>query len=389
MKLIYLTMTRLPGERAHAYQISKMCEVFSTNGVAVTLVHPFRYQSPAVGNKSVFEFYNLQRNFQIKQLPNWDFFFLNDWLPAGLFRIIYSSYYFFWCFYAVLAVGRQPDTIYYSRDLLLVCWSLFLGQSTVYEAHVISGNLWLLRLFARSSNLKLIVVITSFLRERFIKKGFPEKKVMVASDAVDLERFANLPAPEECRRRLGLPQDQPIIGYIGRFESLGEEKGIRELIQARALLKDPALLLCVGGPMRLMAGYKKLAKDLDLGESQVKFFDYQPINKVPLWIRACDVVTIPWPWTEFSAYFTSPLKLFEYMAAGVPIVASDLPSLREVLNENNAVLVKPGDPLALAEGLEKLLKNSDFSVKIAEQAKVEVQKYTWQNRARRILDEIR
>jgi glycosyltransferase involved in cell wall biosynthesis len=90
------------------------------------------------------------------------------------------------------------------------------------------------------------------------------------------------------------------------------------------------------------------------------------------------VVTIPWPWTNFSAYYTSPLKLFEYMAAGVPIVASALPSLREVLrHDRNALLVEPGNPVSLAQGLQKVLSRSALADKIAERARVDVAKYTW------------
>ena len=64
-------------------------------------------------------------------------------------------------------------------------------------------------------------------------------------------------------------------------------------------------------------------------------------KKVPYWMHSCDILTIPWHWNEFSAFHTSPLKLFEYMASDVPIIASDLPSIREILsNGDNAILAK-------------------------------------------------
>ena len=104
-------------------------------------------------------------------------------------------------------------------------------------------------------------------------------------------------------------------------------------------------------------------------------------------MRACDVTTIPWAWTEFSAYYTSPLKLFEYMAAGVPIVASRLPSLGEVLrHDENGWLVEPGDPVALAEGIDEVLSDGDRSASLARQAAVDVQRYSWSNRGAQILD---
>ena len=87
-----------------------------------------------------------------------------------------------------------------------------------------------------------------------------------------------------------------------------------------------------------------------------------------------------------SREHTSPLKLFEYMAAGRPIVASDLPSLREVLRHgDNAWLVQPDDPAALAQGIQHLLAEPALAARLAAQAQEEVQAYTWEQRAERIL----
>ena len=138
--------------------------------------------------------------------------------------------------------------------------------------------------------------------------------------------------------------------------------------------------------MDAVSAYLNQADDLGLSRSAVRFIDRVPNAEVPYWIRACDVVTIPWAWTEFSAHYTSPLKLFEYMAAGVPIVASRLPSLGEILKHGeNGWLVEPGDPVELATGIEDILSNDKRSAGLAKQAGIDVQSYSWSNRAARIL----
>jgi glycosyltransferase involved in cell wall biosynthesis len=102
------------------------------------------------------------------------------------------------------------------------------------------------------------------------------------------------------------------------------------------------------------------------------------------------VVTIPWQHKEFSAYFTSPMKLFEYMAAGMPIVATDLPSLREVLRHGeNAWLVAPGNAKALVEGICRVLCDGGLAQRIADQARHDAQQYSWQQRASTILTRVR
>ena len=245
------------------------------------------------------------------------------------------------------------------------------------------------------SRLDALIVITSQLKRLYIEstKIAPEK-VFIAPDGVDLDRFQIMETQLECRQRLGLPLDRQIIGYIGRFQTLGAEKGIPELVQAmKHLIKkypdNPPLLLCVGGPMDCVPYYQSIAEKHNVPMENLKFVDRVPIDQVPYWIRACDVVAIPFPWNEHMAYYTSPMKLFEYMAVGVPIVASDLPSLREVLkHDENAILVKPGDPESLAKGIQTVLSVPNLARRIAQQAKINVRKYTWESRARIILNAI-
>jgi len=138
--------------------------------------------------------------------------------------------------------------------------------------------------------------------------------------------------------------------------------------------------------MHKVPDYLALASTLGLEPGYLRFVDRVPPAEVPGWIKACDVVTIPLPRNEFSMYFTSPLKLFEYMAAGVPVVASDLPSLRDVLTTGeNAWLVNPDDPSALAEGLKSLLGSSSLRQRLSSRALSDVQHCTWYKRVESLL----
>jgi glycosyltransferase involved in cell wall biosynthesis len=396
-RLLYIVNARLPTEKAHGYQISKMCEAFAENGIESLLVHPYRYQSsPELSQQTVFDYYGVHRVFEILTLKNLDVLHVRRLTPNSIFVGLFFIHAVLWGLYASLAARREKADLYYTRGSEIAYWLVRLGLPTVYEAHGVPkrGQRLLLRRIASHRALRLVVGLTSFIKQRFIEMGFPNERVMVLPDGVDLSLFEELPNIEECRLRLGLPPHRPIVGYIGRFKTLEMEKGIPELVRAMNYVpsiggEDP-LLLCVGGPLDAVPAYRDIARRSGLADNRLQFVDRVPNWDVPLWIRACDVVTIPWPWTEFSAYFTSPLKLFEYMAAGVPIVASDLPSLRDVLRPGeNAMLVGPGDTRALGQAIRAVLEDVELAGRLGEQARRDAKNYTWNRRTAAILKAVR
>jgi len=390
LNLIYIANARFPTEKAHGYQICKMCEAFASLGLKVKLLHPYR-DNPLAG-KSVFEFYGVRPIFEIRTLSNWDVVRLERWVPNRWFTLLFFLHSMIWSRYAAQVASQERADLYYTREASIAYWLTQMGLPTVYEAHVAPkwGQRWLLKMLARQQELRLVVSLTSFIRDEFVKMGFCREKLAVLPDGVDLSLFQNLPDRDDCRRHLNLPLDRPIIGYIGRFRTMEMEKGIPELVEAMAYLAQiqgaEPLLLCVGGPMEVVPDYLERARRLGAPEHRLKFVDRVPNREVPLWIRSFDLAIAPFPNTEHYAYFMSPLKLFEYMAAGVPIVATDLPSLREVLRHGeNAWLVSPNDPKALAEGIRHLFENPDLARKLSAQAKEDVKQYTWERRAATIL----
>ena len=112
-----------------------------------------------------------------------------------------------------------------------------------------------------------------------------------------------------------------------------------------------------------------------------------PQEHGPEHLAACDILVSPHvPNPDRTPFFGSPTKLFEYMASEVPIVASDLPALTEILtHERNALLVQPDDPTALADGIRRLIDDPALAARLARNARLDVEKFTWNKRAERIL----
>ncbi|MDD2935317.1 MAG: glycosyltransferase family 4 protein, partial [Candidatus Pacebacteria bacterium] len=120
------------------------------------------------------------------------------------------------------------------------------------------------------------------------------------------------------------------------------------------------------------------------------FKGFLPYRELAYNQRAADVLVIPNSGkSKVSSFYTSPLKVFAHMSSGVPIVASDLPALKEVLNKNNSILVEPDSSESLAEGIKKVLEDKNLAENISRQALLDVAKYTWQKRAKAILNHIK
>jgi len=171
------------------------------------------------------------------------------------------------------------------------------------------------------------------------------------------------------------------VGYAGH---LYPWKGPDVLIAALERLPSVRGLV-VGG----LAGEQDLDRVRTLADrlvpGRITFAGQVEPPRVAALLRQADVLVLPNTPSRASAAYTSPLKLFEYMASGRPIVASDLPALREVLRpDENAVLVEAGSAEALAAGLARVLGDAALASRLAVRARADVQDWTWDRRAERI-----
>jgi glycosyltransferase involved in cell wall biosynthesis len=169
------------------------------------------------------------------------------------------------------------------------------------------------------------------------------------------------------------------VAYAGHLYAW---KGVDVLLEAIARLPQ-ARGLIVGGHSSEpdLARTKSVAERLGLGE-RVTFTGLVEPTRVAQLLTQADVLVLPNPASAISTRYTSPLKLFEYMAAGRPIVSSNLPSIREVLRDGvNALLVPPGDPIALASAIDQLLTDPELAARLARAALDDVPNYSWQRRA--------
>ncbi len=377
-RLIYLSNNRLPTEKAHGLQIVQMCEALADAGYAVTLVAPRRFNTRELRRvRSLWDHYGVRRNFAFTRLPCLDLFPL---FPRSVLTFLTQTFTYLLALLVWLPFQRAD--VFYTRDLFIGAALALLRPRTplIYEMHQVHRSRpaqRLQRLLARRAH---VVAITGHLADYMRALG--ATRVLVAHDGFRAARFAELPSRAEARAAAGWPADAFIVGWVGRLTMLGLDKGVGTLVEALRQVEG-AHLAIVGGPEDMVAALR--SRWAAAGLETMRFLATGQVapDAVPLYLSAFDVCAMPHPWTEQFAYYTSPLKLFEYMAAGRAIVTSDLPAFAEVLTDGEtALLVPPGDVAAWAVAIRRLRDDPALRERLETRARAEaLARYTWAARA--------
>lgn len=379
MKLLYLADIRFPMERANGIQTAHTAHALARRGLEVVLVVR---KTDARSDDECLAFFGLEPHPGLRLVR----------VPTALGRVGYLSR-------ALLLLLRASrwDALY-TRDLLLadlVLSARVLHRLPVfYEAHTVSAifageRAELYENVPASSRRKVfrldrrerrvcqratgVVAITAGLRDALEARHLPVAPIEVVPDGCSLPEEPPSPyAPHEPLR----------VCYMGQ---LYPWKGVGVLVESMRHVESVELTI-VGGlpPEPDLERLKRRASELSV-EDRVRFVGYLPPPELGPEKERADVFAIPLADSETARLFTSPLKLFEAMAARRPIVASDLPAVREVLaHETSALLVRPGHPRALGEAIARLASEPELARSLAERAYEDVQAYSWEKRAERI-----
>ncbi len=367
MKLFYIANTRIPNERAHGIQIMEMCAAFADQGVDTELVVPQRQNHI---HDDPFEYHDTRRVFSIHTIP------CIDLVRFGRVGYLTTLVVFVAGLFGYLLFKK--DSVFYSRDEFIVLAFHMLGKKIIWEGHTGQKNLGA-RLVVR---LRIpTVVITDALKELYLSMGADASRIFTAPDGADIGRFNIAITREQARKELGLPLDKKIALYKGH---LYEWKGAHTLARAAQYLREEGVVCAfIGGTDEDVVLFRQEFG----GQENILILGNQPRQKTPIYQKAADLLVIPnSAKDDVSKLYTSPMKLFGYMASGVPIVSSDLPSLREILNDSLAHFFTPDDPKSLADVIRKALGEYEEAKKKGATALVLAESYSWQKRAQNILD---
>ncbi len=383
MKIALVAPTELPARRANTIQVMKMAQAL------VAIEHEVRVASPAASaapqDLEARAWGNLRRLYGLhSQFPV-------EWLLARpeLRRYDYGLHAVHWA-------QRWEADVLYTRLPQCAALASLREMKTIYEIHDFPTGLmanWLLRGFLMGSGAVRLVVISRALEQDLTARfTLPQRPsfCLVAPDGVDLIRYQDLPIPPDARKQLPPKISEQLGPFVAGYSGhLYAGRGVEMILGMAARLPQISFLLAGGEPEDVKR-VQAQADEQDL--RNLILTGFVPNADLPLYQAACDVLLMPYQEHVAAssggdiARYLSPMKLFEYLACGRAILSSDLPVLRETLTPETAVLLTPEDVSAWVKAIQDLQSNPARRQELGESAQKIAAQYSWENRARRIMD---
>jgi len=352
MKLLYITNVKIPAHDAQSLQVASMAKAFTAS-----LADDFGLVIKKMpGNEAID---GVDHLFRIG---------IPAMLPRVLQQLLFS-------FRARHIVKRFKPTAIYTRDIGVAYLFSLLGYSCVYEFHKPFETALGRKLFMQCKDRIRIVAISNALKQYLLEDhSINERDICVAHDGVFLEDFENI--DRESARKI-VSFDVPEIGnsmvalYAGNLQS---GKGKELIFGAAKNLPDVSFVI-VGGQGKESERYK------DSTPANVHFLGRKPKKLIPQYLCGADILLLPFTKNLKTWKYHSALKMFEYMAAGTPIVTSDIGTLTEVFSKDNAFLFSPDSEDGLGAQIRNVIASADDARRRADTARVDVEAYTWYKRA--------
>ena len=378
MKILYLCHDPIPSPETRTEQLVRTMAALAPYGIDSTLVvpAPLRRGRPEDRKAEIRQFYGLPADSafpaEILEIVPW------RGLGKRLMPVAHDLR-------AVRRAHSLSHDLLYTRDEIAMMLAVRSGLPTIFETYRADLNLlkrsWPLRRLSYSSpNLLGVVAHSRYARKSFLGAGLEPERVHLGYNGFDPRAVEPSLSQATARARLGLPDASTIVVYAGHVDA---RKGTSILLPIAARL--PEVLFLVVGAVPGSCGERELTRHMQqLGVRNVQVVRWVSPPEVPAFVYDADCAIIPPTSAPLHRHRRTvlPMKTFTYMACGRPILAPDLPDVRELLTDDrNAVLVRPDRPDEAAEALRLLLHSPERASRLAGQAIADSKRYTWTARA--------
>lgn len=371
MRIAIISTSQIPSTTANSIQVMKICNAYRELGHEVVLIVPGEKKA---GWEELSKIFGISKEFSIRYIKTFKFLRRYDFFIISGFILLFKSFHLVhtWLPQVALIAG-------------------LLRTPYMMELHGLpTGNLgpWFHKKLFFSNHKKRFLVITNALKLLYENKfqfTFTPMDIVIAPNGVTLEPYYDNKKVIGLRSKLGLDNHFTAV-YTGH---LYQGRGMKLLIELAKSLPD-VQFLWVGGRVDDVNYWKDQSEKLELRNLTLTGFVNN--EEIPAYQILGDVLLMPYENIIAgssggnSVDFCSPMKMFEYMAAGKPIISSDLPIIHEILNEKNAIFCSFDDVNQWVKAIEKLKANSEFGQNIGDKAKKDVEQYTWIERTKNSLN---
>lgn len=375
MTIYYIAHCRFPSPRAHAIQIAKMTEAMRLSAADVHLVVPARINSITQSPK---EFYGLRTDIPVHFLPVLNAY---SWGKVGYVLGGISFLVSYWIFFLWKKFRGERFLLYtIDMDEFSFIGVSFLGVPFVIEIHGAKQyGILLKRMFNRA---RAILTINTIIKENLVKNfSVPEEKIIVHPNGIDTELFSQTVDKGAWRDRWKIARDIPLVLYVGKCY---DWKGMGILHEAFRLLPQITFAF-VGCTKR---EFEKVTR-APCEYANALFFGERPYQEMPLWMKSADILLVLGTQkNDYSYYHTSPMKLFEYLPTGVPILASNTPAIRDAVSSNEVFLYEPDDAESFVQNVRAILEDTSRARAVALRALESARGFSWEKRAKTILSRL-
>lgn len=370
MKTYYIANARMPNEKAHGIQIAKMCEVMVEEGFDLELIVPRR----KTHKESVQKFHFLRTNIKTTYLPVIDLY-LKGRLLFFLSSLTFMISYFFYLSFKKI---KGEKFLIYTIDIENYSGFFIPLIGVPYFSEMHGGkpkNIFSSFFFKRISG---VITINQIIKDELCSKfGVSPKQIIVEPNGVDLLLFKDIDKVKS-RRQLNIPDKRKMVLYIGRFYKW---KGLEVISKCSGFLSKDVYVYLVGGSKE---EFVKLTGISEIPEN-IMFLGPRDYKEMPIWMSAADTLLVLGTKKDLQSYsYTSPMKLFEYMATFRPIISSDTPALKQILDTSCALFYHHDNPNDLAKVINNFFVNINAFNDLGFNAYNKVKYYTWNNRAKRV-----
>lgn len=372
MRMYFIANVKMPTDKAHGIQLIKMCEAFLMKGADLELWVP-RFDG---STEDIKDFYGLRLSVPVKKI-----FALNVY-HFGRQGFILGSISFAISYFFVLLLKRLSGErfIVYTVDLDHFAFLplAFLPLPYFIEIHGEKKKTFLHSYFFQQAS--GIIAINDFLKQNLMENyNLAPAQILVQPNGIDLEKFSLNFSKAAIRKKLGLPLDKRLILYVGR---LYRWKGFDTLFFSAKNFPEDFLLCFLGATSEEARAF---APESQIPQSLV-FCGGKDYKEIPLWLAAADAfLLLGTSQNQASYYYTSPMKLFEYMAGNRPIVASRTPANEDVVSEKEVFFYEPDNAEDLTRQIGAVFQNPNLAQARVSAAFHKVKELSWQKRASRIL----